>query len=340
MSFLYPQLLWLVPVALALGPVLACAAWARHWQLIRRWGDLHLLPRHTKPMSGRMIARKGIILAVGFALAVMALSRPYSPHATLETPAGTVDCVVLLDISRSMAASDCQGKTRIKTATTAIKDELLTALSGNQVGIVTYAGRATPRVFLTYEHQAIGWLADNAFTVSSASGDGSAMGKAFELAFQYFDVDSKKKHKKIIVLFSDGGVDDDTRLEPIVAGLKERAIELIVLGVGQPIPAPIPVTELSKEDQNVASGRFYQENGQTVRTALDERLLIQLAEACGGSYQRVVEPRDASLGRQKSDLDLRERVSRKELFFYPALGFLVCLLIVAAQGSLKHKNDS
>ncbi len=340
MNVMYPQLLWLLPLALALGPALAYLAWRRHWQLIKRWGDMQLIQRHTKPMTKRTVAFKGAVLAVGFALAVGALSRPYSPNATHEVPAGTVDCVVLLDVSRSMAASDCQGNTRIKTATAAIKDEILPALSGNQVGIITYAGRATPRVFLTYEHKSIGWLAENAFTVSSASGDGSAMGKAFDLAFQYFDVDSKKNHKKLIVLFSDGGVDDETKLEPIVAGLKERSVELVVLGVGQTIPAQILVSELSKEDQKVASGRFYQENGHTIRTALNEQLLNQLSEECGGSYQRVVEPRDASLARQKADLEMHEKVSRKELFFYPVLGFLACVIVVAMQGTLRRKDDS
>ncbi len=338
MSFMYPQLLWLVPLALLLGPALAYCAWKRHWQLVRRWGDQHLVHCHTKPMSKRSIAIKGALTAVGFALAVVALSRPYSPHARQQFPAGTVDCVVLLDLSRSMAAADCQGKTRIATATAAIKDELLPALGGNQVGIITYAGRATPRVFLTYEHKAIAWLAENAFSVSNASGDGSAMGKAFDLAFQYFDVDSGKTHKKMIVLLSDGGVDDDTKLEAIVKGLHERSIELVVFGVGQTTPAQIPMSELSKEDQKLASGRFYQENGQTIRTALNEQLLNQLAEATGGAYQRVTEPKDASLARRQSEFELVERVSREELFFYPALGFLACFIIVAMQGAFHRSN--
>lgn len=339
MSFMYPQLLWLVPLALVLGPALAYASWRRHWQLIGRWGDTHLLSRHTKPLKAGTIIFKGAVLTVGLTLAVVALSRPYSPKTTQEVPAGTVDCVVLLDISRSMAATDCQSKTRIATANAAIKDQLLPALGGNQVGVITYAGRATPRVFLTYEHKAIGWLADNAFNVSSASGDGSAMGAAFDLAFRYFDVDSKKGHRKVIVLLSDGGVDDDTKLDTIVGGLRERSIELFVFGMGQPIPAVIPMAELSKDDQKLASGRFYQENGQTIRTTLNEQLLNQLAEAANGSYQRVVEPRDASLARFKGELEMRERVSRKEMFFYPGLGFLVCLTIVALSGARQRKNE-
>lgn len=352
MHFLAPQELWWAVLALA-GALAVLVAIARQRQMLKGWygnnadevaenggnsgahRDNGEVPGGTfgSPLSRRRFVLKGAAVVLAVVAAAIALARPSMPHTHVEFAAGSVDVVVLLDVSRSMAARDCEGVSRINTARGIIREQIVPSLDRNRIGIVSYAGQAVPQVFLTYELDTVRWLTEHELKISSAPGQGSAMSEAFGLAFKYFDEDSDRSRRKMIVLLSDGGSDDKTNIAVIAENCRKRDIHLIVAGTGTTTPALIPVEELSEFDRRTATDRFYKLNGKQALTALEAGTLTELVGRCGSSATLVpvTSVNDFQFKPLASALKPQEKPGEKELFFYPALVFFlaVCLSVAA-----------
>lgn len=333
------QHMWLLALLLVIPPLVAgavLAAFARKQQFVARYGERKLTQKGTRTMT-RLVARtRAALCALGVALLIVALARPSLDSGRVEFPQGTTDVIVLVDVSRSMAAVDYQGKmpqgtqfthgTRLDMARHLIREDVVPSLGANRLGIVTYAGDAFPLAFLTGDASAVDWVQRRAATVSSAPGEGSALAKAFVLAFKMFELDSNSSHRKVIILFSDGGNDDGLdELSAVVQQLQARGITLVVVGLGKTTPSPIPVKELSPLDQQSQYGQeFYQNNGETATTQLDENVLRLLANRSGGKYVRVNQAGDFSFGSIAQRLEMEYRPGQQQLFVYPLmLAFLL-----------------
>lgn len=321
-------------------PVVASLCWLaywRRWQLRQYWGDEHLIARRSSSLASRPYILSCGALIAGIACVILALCRPTSDNGRAEFVRGTTDLIVMVDVSRSMAAVDYDGKiprdssfrngTRLDMARYLIMKKIVPALGANRLGIVTYAGEAFPLAFLTQDVPAVDWVHRRAMTISSAPGNGSALVKAFLLSFQLFDLDSDPSHKKIIVLFSDGGNDDGLdALTAITQELKKRGIELVVIGLGKDTPSAIPISQLSPIDRQQSNGQeFYELKGEVVTTQLDDNVLRLLANRTGGRYVRVRKAADFSFDLFWQRLEMAYQVGKEELFVYPLLAGL-CLL--------------
>lgn len=333
MTYLQEPAWLLMPLAL-LGLLIAWLAYSGQRSMINAWGSPDNATAYGAPLSRRRFVAKGIIASLALAAGLSALTRPAIQSKHVEFQAGTVDVVVLLDVSRSMAARDCQGVSRMKTARTIIKEEIAPSMQHNQIGIIAYAGRATPVVFLTEQLETVYWLTDNELKISSAPGQGSAMGQAFELAFKFFDHDSGKGRRKMIIMLSDGGTDDDTNLAKIAEGCQKRDVSLIIAGLGTPAPAMIPVAELSPEERRLYQEEFLKIENKTAWTSLEEGTLNQLARSIDkATYVPVTAPSEFKFKPLASELNPTERAGQKEVYFYPCLVFflLICLTPLATR---------
>lgn len=320
---------WLcLPIALA-GAVVAWLAYAMQRQMIVAWGTADNANRYGVPVSKRRFIAKGILVTLALVAGIVALARPAIQSKHVEFQSGTVDVVVLLDVSRSMAARDCQGMTRLNCARQILRQQITPSLNHNQIGVIGFAGKAAPVVFLTEELDTVNWLAENELKISSAPGQGSAMGQAFDLAFQYFDHDSEPSRRKMVVLLSDGGTDDDTRLDDIVVGLNKRNVTLLVVGLGTPRPALIPNEELAEEDRRLATEPFYKIDGKNAMTSLDVATLNQLTKAVGdnATFVPVTNASDFQFKPLVSHLSPKEKVGEKEIYFYPVLAFFLLICV-------------
>lgn len=328
------QHVWLLGLLLVIPPLVAgavLAAFARKQLFVARYGEQRLTQKGTKSMS-RLVARtRAVLCALGVALLITALARPSLDSGRVEFPQGTTDVIVLVDVSRSMAAVDYNGKmpqgsqfthgTRLDMARHLIREDVVPSLGANRLGIVTYAGDAFPLAFLTDDASAVDWVQKRAATISSAPGEGSALAKAFALSFKMFDLDSNDSHKKVIILLSDGGNDDGLdELNAVVQQLQARGITLVVVGLGKTTPSPIPVKELSELDKQSQYGQeFYQNNGETATTQLDENVLRLLANRAGGKYVRVQQASDFSFGSIAQRLEMEYKPGTQQLFVYPLM---------------------
>lgn len=330
MHFLTPQMLWWLPLAL-LGAWIAVTAWGRQRQSIRAWGSRDNVPRYARMIPASSFLLKGCLLTTAIAAAMLALARPSVSNVRIEYPSGSVDVVSIIDVSRSMAARDCDGMSRLTVSRSILREEILPSVKSNRIGIVTYSGQAAEQAYLTNQIDVIDWLAENEMGISSAPGQGSAMGDAFSKAFKFFDKDSDESRKKVIVLFSDGGTDENTSLEDIGAGCRKRGITLIVAATGTTAPAMIPVEELSAYDRMTATDRFYKIGGKPAQTALEEKTLTALADICepNSIYVPVTKREDFKLAPLTSSLKPQTKIGEKELYFYPAAVFFIGLCLAS-----------
>lgn len=337
-NFSNPELLWF----LALIPIIVgftfWLARSRSTTVHDQFGEPELIERFNQKIPLLRLIGKAIAVALCLAGLVLALSRPTMDSGKTEFPMGTIDVIAVVDVSRSMAVPDYKGKLskpyddgrRLDMAKFLLMKEVVGSLNYNRLGVVTFSGEAFPQAFLSDDLPALKWVLNRAMTVGSAPGEGSELGKAFNMAFRLFDLDSKSSHRRVIVLFSDGGNDSEmSEMNEVVKELKKRDIDLIIVGLGKPTPSAIPVTMLAPIDQNFNSGKqWYEVNGEIVTSKLEENVLLLLKNATGGRYVRLVEVNDFSMTSMISRMEVKHVPGQYE--FFPWLLLASVLAFVAA----------
>lgn len=331
MHFLNEPVLWLLTVVPPLGGILVWLAWRRKQQLLAWFGEEDLWKKYSQPVHPGRYQWKGLCVVLGLAALVVALARPSIEHGRIEFPRGTIDVVALVDVSRSMARPDYPGQvagpyygggTRLDMAKYLVINDVVESLHGNRLGVVTYSGESLPQAFITDDMPAMNWVLRRAITIGSAPGEGSSLVKAFNLSFQLFDLDSDPNHRRILVVFSDGGNDDgDEALGAALAECNRRGIEVIVAGLGKKTRGAIPVQELSEHDQQQFYGKkWYEIDGQIVDdTGLNENTLKLIANKTGGRYVPVHNASDFHIGSLVSRTEVMYIKGEQELFFYPLM---------------------
>lgn len=351
MHFLNPMMLGLLFVIPPAGAALAVIAWKRKEKLLNSYGERPLVDRYSRPLEKNRYILKAVCVALASAAIIVALARPSIENGTTEFPVGSVDVIAVVDVSRSMAVQDYKGKfsepefsggTRLDMARYLILNDIIASLKYNRLGVVSYAGEPNPQAFLTDDLPALKWVLRRALTISSAPGEGSALHKAFKLAFELYDLDSKSGNRKVIVLLSDGGNDDGMdKLSEIIAECKKRDIELIVAGLGKPTPSAIPVSQLSPTDRAINHGKeWYEVDGEVAMSALDENTLLLLKNGAGGRYVRVVDPSDFRIGSLISRVEVKHQKGEQELYVYPLLIALIFFgLVLFAPREPRDKSE-
>lgn len=339
MVFLNPLALWFaVPAVLAV--------WAGLW-LYRRnyeattrgYGDQNLLAGSSNLLNRGRMRAQCFMTAFGITCIAFAAARPAIRSDNIEFPQGTVDAVVVTDVSRSMAARDYIGKTgdfvngtRLDMVRHIMRSRMIPWLRSNRLGIVSYAGAAFDQAYLTDDYKALDWVVGEGMTMTSAPGEGSCIADALLLACRYFDTDSPPNHQRIVVVFSDGGTDDkEEHLEKAFAECARRNLKVLVVGLGKEQPSAIPVAMLAPNDRLKMDGETVLKiNGETAMTARDDRVLAALAGRLGGTYIRLNDSSDFEMLPLDFDLEASTRTAYRELYRYPLILGLGALMFAYA----------
>ena len=317
---------------------LVMLAFRRRQQFRALFGEQHLIEKNSRPPRRLWHWLRTGALVLGSAMVVLALSRPTVDSGSVEFPEGSTDVMVMVDVSRSMAALDYSGKvpagsigngTRLDMSRYLLMEKIVPNLGANRLGIVTYAGEAFPLAFLSQDITAVDWMQKRVLTVGSAPGEGSHLVKAFNLAFRMFELDSKPGNTRVIILMSDGGNDDGLdELNGIIEELRKQDIAVVVIGLGKLTPSKIPIAELGPHDRARYYGQeYYIDKGEIATSKLDENVLRLFANRTGGKYIRVSDASDFSFDSLAQHLELKYRPGQKEMFVYPLM--LGALLLVA-----------
>ncbi len=267
-----------------------------------------------------------VLLCLAATAAIVAAAQPRWGTRIAQAPRTGADLVVVLDISRSMAARDVEPD-RLTAAKAAI-GALTNRLAGDRVGLVVFAGSARVRFPLTTDAAAAMTVVESLETGAVFVSGGTEAALGLELAVGLLDDDESSGH--IILLLTDG---DDLGGNPANAAraVASSGATLMIAGVGTTAGATIPVRDLSTGEETELTG----DDGIPIVSVLNENFLRTMAAASGGQYigsdlslvPGVVEGRMRTL--ERAQFDERATLIPIERHPYFSLAALV-LLVVAA----------
>jgi Ca-activated chloride channel family protein len=333
-----PWLLWLAPLALLLGALVATRAF------LRQRAALALVPpaRRERLLQGAGVAQgtlRGGLLGTGLALLCLAAAGPQCGERTEMVKRSGLDLVVALDASASMLARDVR-PSRLERARLEIS-ALLDRLKGDRVGIVVFAGEAFVQCPLTVDYSAAR-LFLRAVDPQTMPQQGTAVAAALQEAKRVLDGGGRPGAAKVVVLVSDGEDQEGAALEA-AQELADSGIHLFTVPVGSEEGEPIPLLDKSG---NVAGYKKDRE-GRTVLTRTDVSGMRDLAARGGGALLRG---QGADLGlasllpeldrMQRGDLESRLTVQYDERyawFAWPAFA-LLCLGAALGEGPLRPRR--
>lgn len=239
-AFQHPE--WLLLLILTI-PLVAMLTYARKRRvtLIASMGGT--LPTHRK--------LRDVLRVIAFILLCLALARPgHSPRLESLSNSGR-DVVFALDVSRSMLAQDVP-PSRLEVAKQAIRD-ILPAIPNQRVGLVVYAGTSSILCPLTYDHDFLRYMLDQAHPRSVDFG-GTTLQSAVEKVVDQVFLDGRKGVQDLIIL-TDGG-DHGSKMQRVASTLETNEVDVLLIGIGDPnTGSPIPIkengeiTKLKKDDQ-------------------------------------------------------------------------------------------
>jgi Ca-activated chloride channel homolog len=274
MRFEHPQILWLL---LVVPPALALFFW---WatrvrqRLLTQFVEARLLSQLTAGISParRKIRFALLILAVvALIVAIAGLQRGYDWE---EVEQRGLDIVVAVDTSKSMLTADI-APNRLERAKLAAL-ELMQDAKSDRLGLVAFAGEAFLECPLTIDDTAFQQNVQ-ALDVNSIPEGGTAIASAIDTALDTF---KEKDHYKALVLMTDG--EDNVDEAAVIASAKNAAkagLKIFTIGIGTAAGDLIRVT-----DANGNSDYVRDEQGNVVKSHLNEPLLQQIAAITGGFY--------------------------------------------------------
>lgn len=278
MRFAQPETLWWLLALPGFVWVLYYGAKRRHL-FLQHLGDLSVLAQ----TASRVPALQkpwllGSLAGLPLVCAVFALSDPRYPTGRSYMPEGSLDVVMVLDVSKSMAAEDYGPKSRLDMARE-IARHMLTELGGNRVGLVTYAGISFRQADLTTDFEALDFILKQWVSIDAVRIGGSDLKQAIETGLDIFD--PKVKREKLMLIFSDGGTEHDS-FESTLSKAEQQGVKMVALGLGNRHPSRIPLYDANKKFQG-----YLESEGQVMTSRLDEGTLNRVANGARGIYIRI-----------------------------------------------------
>ncbi|MEM6601300.1 MAG: VWA domain-containing protein [Verrucomicrobiota bacterium] len=251
------------PLALALLLFVILLAWLLAYA---RQARLHAVRAMGSSYSTRRYLRD-VLRLLTLALLILAFARPgHSPRTESVTRVGR-DIVFALDVSRSMLAQDLS-PSRLEVARQAIRD-LLASFGNERVGLVVYAGSASILCPLSYDHDFVRYMLDQANPRSVDFG-GTTLQAAVEKTVDQVFIQGRGGVQDLIVL-TDGG-DHGSKMSAVAEQLDSNGVDALIIGLGDPATgSPIPITD---EEGNPTVLKV---DGATVYTRLNDAALREFA---------------------------------------------------------------
>lgn len=294
--------------------------WRNKWfnQFDSTFNDI-LFPNLQK----KVVFFKMFLVGLAYISLVLALANPRLGLKKEKVETKGVELVVSLDVSESMNATDIQ-PSRLSHSKNVIK-QLLKLMASHKIGLVIFSSRAYLQCPLTVDHSIINMLLDM-ITTKSVPIQGTSLREALLLPIQMLD--DTNPATKVILLITDAE-DHEGGIDEILPILKEKKINLILVGVGTPEGSPIPITINNKIVD------FKRDKaGNVVTTKLNEETLMKIAQSLDAYYIRSTSPLATSLKLQEIIESFKKEKFEEFVYttFYPyyhifaALAFIIIAL--------------
>lgn len=357
MGFVRPEFLIAALVVLPAVFALWFANYRARKAARRAYGDSKLVDKRSKPLS-RMAEMTTLgALMTAAALLVVAAAGPVLPNNPERIPNGTLQVVVVLDVSKSMLAEDYresmpadwsghpkEGSTGVNGPRGSRMDmakyqieRIMKDIAGNQLGYVAYTGEGFPQAPLTTDFNALRFVLREWVKVGNAPGGGSDYARGLKVALDSFKEDKDPNKTKVIVLMSDGGFTGlPEELQEVVKEINAQGVKLVIVGIGTPGAHAIPIYQ---GDQLKG---YMQKDGKPVTTSFEEDNLRRLQGETNGVYHHV----DIDSKSQAINIDWAGtlggfRIEMKESHIYAYFVSVALVLLTAVcLASLFSKRDA
>jgi Ca-activated chloride channel family protein len=334
MRFENLNLLWLLLVA----PALVVFFWWRErvrQKLLAQFIEARLLSQLTVGIS--LVRRKWrfalIILAV--ASLIFAIAQPEHGYDLEEVEQNGLDIAVAIDTSKSMLTTDITPN-RLERAKLAAL-ELMQRSGADRLGLIAFAGDAFLECPMTIDGTVF-QQSVQALDVNTIPEGGTSLASAINTALTVF---KETGHHHALVLFTDG--EDNVSESDVLAAAQNAAkagLEIFTIGVGTAEGDLIRVTGADGNSDYVRD-----ENGNVVKSHLNEPLLKQIAKVTGGFYLplRGADTMDVLYERGLAPLpksEVKEKLIRRyhQQYYWPLA--LAILLLLAEMFLPERKRGS
>ena len=321
---IYLWLLLIIPILI----ILKIMMWYVQRKKLSRIGNPTLLKELMPDVSRFRPWVKFLLVITALSSLILALARPQFDSKISHEKRNGIEAIIALDISNSMLAQDVQ-PSRLDKSKLMIEN-LINSFINDKIGLVVFAGEAYVQLPITSDYvSAKMFLSD--ITPNLISAQGTDIARAIRVSLSSFT--QQKGVGKAIILITDGEDNEGGALEAVKEA-KEKGVNVFILGVGDSKGAPIPL----------GNGEYLKDNhGQTVMTALNEKMCKEIAQAGSGTYIHIdntslaQEQLNNELSKlQKADSDAVVYSEYNEQFQIVALLSFILLLIEVCL--LERKN--
>jgi Ca-activated chloride channel family protein len=323
-------LLWLLPFV----AILLLAAIKRRRAMMEKFIDTRLMAEIAKNLNPSRWIWKSFLILGTFIFSILALARPQWGFEWREVKRQGVDMIVAVDTSKSMLTQDVKPN-RLERTKLAIHD-LISQLKGDRIGLVAFAGDAFMLCPLTVDYNGF-LLSLKDLDVHSVPRGGTNIGGAIEEALKSFD--QTPSQFKVVIVVTDG---DNLEGDPLSAAhkAKDKGVRIYTVGIGTPEGELIQIV-----NENGDKEFLKDENGNFIKSRLNEKLLTDIALTTDGAYVRATGAEfglDTIYERNISKLEKREFENKMdkryfERFQFPLAIATVLLLFETCIGTRKRQ---
>ena len=223
--------------------------------------------------TARGVVIKFFLRTTYITLLIVAVLGPFFGEPERDIVAEGKDIMVLVDVSKSMDATDVQPSRLDK-----VKFELqrlTTSLSGNRFGLMIFSSSPFLQVPLTFDLNAFS-LFTQTLNTSQVSNHGTDICSALDLGVEKLVQNRSTNTSKIILLLTDGENFGACERQTFT-NIKKFDLKLMIVGIGTTNGGRI------KE----GTGWVKDDNDQIVTTHLNNAYLRELAKSTNGKYFEI-----------------------------------------------------
>lgn len=223
--------------------------------------------------TARAVVIKFFLRTTYFSLMIVALLGPFFGEPERDIIAEGKDIMVLVDVSKSMDATDVQ-PSRLEKVKFELQ-RLIASLQENRFGLIIFSSSAFLQVPLTFDLNAFE-LFTQSLNTSQVSSTGTDICSALDLSLDKLIKNQTVNTSKIILLLTDGE-NFGTCERKTLASIRQFDLKLMIIGIG--------TNGGGRIRQN--AGWVKDESGQIVTTRLNSKYLRELAGATNGKYFEI-----------------------------------------------------
>jgi len=223
--------------------------------------------------TARSSVLKFILRSIYFILMLLALLNPSFGDLKGTVKAKAKEVFLLIDISKSMDATDIQ-PSRIEKAKFEI-NKLINQFEKDRVGLIVFSQDALLLSPLTFDKNALNLFIPKITSALLPEG-GTDFNPALELALKKFSKTKAKTQEMVIILISDGENFGNLN-KNFLAQIKTRGIKFFAVGMGTANGITLQEGQNFKKD----------EKGDIIITKLESKGLRKMAGATGGRYLEI-----------------------------------------------------